>query len=176
MHTPLAVGLFLYCLTIVTCDKEQDTQSTSNSYGQRTVHHIESPAKHRRKRSKLAIEIGNAAIKLLRSRAQELRSYSKQWAKFLKNGNLDTAMYDFEKVRPKNVFKYKQGNGASAMIGDVGDRTIILKTKDPMEHGSPTIEVFDPKRAKLGPSGRSVSGQPSDKFVYKEIVKQPFKY
>lgn len=169
MNIPLAIGLSLYVFTVVAYGRNTGSQSTIIR-NIRIKDTLDSSIEERKKRSKILVDIGAAAVDYLLDGARALRSYSQQWKRYEKSGNLFTAIREFYKVKPTNVYRYKQKNGVDVLEGDLGDRTIYLRTKDMKEKGSPTIEVFDPKKAQYGPKN-NVFGQPSEKFVYRKIQK-----
>lgn len=160
MKIPLAIGLSLsYVFTVVTCSRSTGSQLTNiRQIGIRDP--IGTPTKQRVKRAKFLLDIGATAVDILLDGARKITSYSKRWKKYEKQGNLFTAVSDFNKVKPTNVFKYRKQSGVM-LEGDLGDRTIYLKIKDRQEKGSPSITVFDPKKG---------SEQQFDKIVYRKIL------
>lgn len=102
---------------------------------------------------------GILAVKRILNGAMEVEPVTAV-REFVKRGNYDKALKDFQKTRAGAVEFIEGPNGAMGRMGTIGDRKIILKKKG--EEGNPTLEVI--KTVDL--NGQK-SGRITEKITYK---------
>lgn len=97
-----------------------------------------------------ALTIGNKAVKSLLKGTEEVPSAKRKLREFIKNGNYNDALRDFRRVHPRNVHG-TYGIGGERMIGEMGDRTIILTRGMYRKTGRKvTIEIIKSKYFESG--------------------------
>ena len=89
------------------------------------------------RRSRSVPGIANPAIKAFIKSAVEVPTTSQKYRKFMKEGNRQDAIADFNKLKPTNVLQKRLTTG-----GFVGDAKLLLKLNPGRR---PNILIFDPK-------------------------------
>ena len=111
---------------------------------------------------------GLAAAQKLLAGAEKVKTTSKNYRSYMKAGNYETALADFnsvtavvKKANPVGLFSYlgpRSNPYGPTLLGRVGDRRLILKQSgDLYSRGSPVLEI------------RSASDAMYDRIVYKTI-------
>lgn len=93
-----------------------------------------------------AVAIGLKAVKTLLKGTTEIPSETRRLREFLKPGNYQQALKDFDSVDPTNV-RRAYGPGGVLKVGEVGDRTVILtRGRHVKKKGrNVTIEIINSK-------------------------------
>ena len=101
---------------------------------------------------------GNAAVQKLLRGAKKVGSKSKIFYKYQKDGNIETAMHDFNSVLPKmETLRQNMHYPTDRLVGTIGNiRLVLMKNGDSWSRGSPVLEI------------RSAYDKVYDKIVYKK--------
>ena len=122
--------------------------------------------RYQRKRTITRAAKGLAVVENLLAGAKKVSTESKKYRLYTKEGDVETALYDFASVNPRMeaqtkrrkgpLITTKSGRTQKALIGTVGDRRLILMPKgDKFSRQSPVLEI------------RSFTDALHDRIVYK---------
>ena len=141
MYVPvhLFVIFWTWCIGSVCLYKQLDIEDTDS------LHRLGCVTHERNKRAMSLAELGAAAIRVLIRGATEVPTRSRYYTKFTKPGTLQTAISDFRSIAKSNNRKLTTPDGAQYYEGLIGDKSVRLNINDKIQHGKPTILVYDAK-------------------------------
>lgn len=149
----LSVGFCLLC--VASCTTILAETQTDVGHSRKESEHIFGYVPlDRRKRSGAGLALlllrkGLRAVKFLTKGAHEVPAKQvssavikdKPARKFVKSGNYDDAVYQFNKLKPRDVRAFKTPDGIQGFMGTVGDRLIYVKSSHEAT-AKPTIEIL----------------------------------